>query len=133
MDTLIDKIFNDKELHKIDHNLCLLPYDLKRDIYEKYFYPNRNVKDLLEELESHRCQTLDITHLIPILKNVLEDELAIDYLLNNYVYKCTYYDSETNIFKNLYNDIMIKNKKHFILIKDPVEDFALTWVFTMYK
>jgi hypothetical protein len=116
--------------------LSLLPYDLKRDIYEKYFYPNRLVLDLLEELQSNYCQRLDIIHLLPILRNVLEDKLAIDYLLKEYEYiypgvPPPYY--KQNIFKNLYNDIIINKRKYFILLKDPIEDFALSWVHFMYK
>ena len=63
MNEKIDKLFNDKELNKLDPNLCLLPDDLKRDIFEKYFYPNRLVLDLLEELNSHECKTLNIINL----------------------------------------------------------------------
>ena len=130
---IITKIFDDEKLHALDPNLTLLPHELKRDIVEKYFYPNRLVLDLLEELESHECKTLDIIHLLPILRDVLKDELAITYLLENYIYICPYHNYKTNIFKELYDDIITNKIKHFILLDDPVEDFALTWVFTMYK
>jgi len=131
---LIEKVFNDKELNKIDSNFTLIPEDIKIDIFKKYLYPNRLVLDLLEELESHESKTLNIINLVPILRNVLKDRLAIDYLLENYIYICSYYDDyRENIFKRLYNDIIIEKKKYFILIKDPVEDFSLAWVFHMYK
>ena len=133
MNKQIEKIFNDIELHKLDPNLCLLPDDLKRDIYEKYLYPNRLVLDLLEELNSHECKTLNIINLHPILQKVLKDELAIEYLLENYLYICPYSEYRKNIFKSLYDDIIINKKKHFVLIEDPIEDFALTWICIMYK
>ena len=131
MNKKINKIFNDKKLHDLDPNLTLLPFELKRDIYTKYFYPNRLVIDLLEELESNECKTLNIINLFPILQKVLKDDLAIEYLLDNYVYICPYYKS--NIFKKLFEDIIIDNKKYFKLIIDPVEDFALSWLHIMYK
>jgi hypothetical protein len=133
MNEKIDKIFNDIELHKIDPNLCLLPDDLKRDIIEKYLYPNRLVLDLLEELNSHECKTLNTVNLLPILQKVLKDELAIQYLLENYLYICPYSENRKNIFKSLYNDIIVNQVKHFVLIHDPIENFALTWLITMYK
>jgi len=71
MEIEIKKLFDDNELNKLDPNLTLLPDDLKRDIFEKYFYPNRLVIDLLDELQSHECKLLDITNLLPILRNVL--------------------------------------------------------------
>lgn len=130
----INKIFDDEKLNKIDPNLCLLPDELKRDIYEKYFYPNRLVLDLLEELESHESKTLNINNLFPILRQVLQDPIAVKYLLENYLYMSPYYNNyNKNIFKDLYDDIIINKIKHFVLITDPVEDFALTWVFRMYK
>jgi hypothetical protein len=129
----IEKIFDDEELNKIDPNLSLLPYDLKRDIYEKYFYPNRLVLDLLEELQSKDCRQLNIINLVPILRNILQDELAVDYLLENYLYICSYSGYKTNYFKQLYNEIIVNKVKYFVLIDDPIEDFALSWIFYMYK
>jgi hypothetical protein len=130
---IINIIFNDEELNKIDSNLCLLPDELKRDIVEKHFYPNRLVVDLLKELESHESKTLNIINLLPILRKVLEDPLAIAYLLENYIYTSPYYNYKKNIFKELYDSIIINKNKTFVLIEDPVEDFALNWLFTMYK
>ena len=129
----IDALFNDKELHKIDPNLTLLPDELKRDIYEKNLYPNRLVYDLLEELKSNESAKLDTIKLRPILQRVLKDKLAIDYLLNNYIYTCPYNDDKRNLFKELYEYFIINKNKQFVLIQDPVEDFALTWVHYMYK
>jgi hypothetical protein len=130
---IIAKIFDDKVLNELDPNLTLLPDKLKSDIYEKYFYPKRIVKALLEELESHESKILNIINLLPILRDVLKDELAIAYLLENYLYICPYHDYKKNIFKALYDDIIVNKIKHFVLIEDPVEDFALTWVHYMYK
>jgi hypothetical protein len=130
---LIEKIFNDKELNKIDPNFAIIPEDIKVDIFEKYLYPNRIVLDLLEELESHESKTLNIINLVPILRNVLNDSLAIKYLLNNYIYICPYNNYFKNYFKMLYEDIIINKKKCFILVQDPIEDFSLTWVHYMYK
>ena len=129
----IDSLFDDKEINKIDPNFCIIPDELKRDILIKYIYPNRLVYDLLEELESNESKTLNIIHLLPILRNVLQDKLAVEYLLQNYLYTCPYQNIKSNIFKNLYEDIIIYKNKHFVLLNDPVEDFALTWVHYMYK
>jgi hypothetical protein len=133
MNEKIDKLFNDKKLNELDPNLCLLPDDLKRDIFENYFYPNRLVLDLLEELNSHECKTLNTIKLVPILKNILEDKLAIQFLLENYLFVRPFSNIKKNIFKYLYDDIIINKNKHFVLIENPIEDFALMWVCTMYK
>lgn len=130
---LIEKVFNNIELNKIDPNLALIPEDIQLDIFEKYFYPNRLVLDLLEELESHESKTLNIINLVPMLRNVLKDSFAIEYLLNNYMFICPYNNYSKNYFKMIYEEIIINKKKCFVLVKDPVEDFALTWVHYMYK
>jgi hypothetical protein len=133
MDKEIKNIFDDEKLHEFDSNLTLIPDELKNDIYEKYFYPIRIVKVLLEELESHESKILNIINLLPILRIVLKDEIAVNYLYKNYLYISPYHDYKKNIFKELYDDIIINKIKHFVLVEDPVEDFALTWVFTMHK
>jgi hypothetical protein len=133
MEIEIKKLFDDKVLNELDPNLTLLPNELKRDIFEKYFYPNRLVLDLLDELQSHECKLLDTKNLVPILGNVLKDNLAVKYLYENYIFKLPSSSYKQNIFKKLYDDIIVNKIKYFVLITDPVEDFALMWVFTMYK
>jgi hypothetical protein len=128
----LNKIFDDKELNKIDKNLSLLPDDLKCDIFQKYFYPNRLVLDLLEELNSNRCHRLNYEKLLPLLTNVLQDKLAIDYLYNNYTFRYSENCISVNCFKQLYDQIIINNNRNFVLIENPIGDFCLSWLMRMY-
>ena len=51
METEINKLFDDKVLNELDPNLTLLPDDLKRDIFEKYFYPNTDLGVLIMKVK----------------------------------------------------------------------------------
>jgi len=63
----------------------------------------------------------------------VKDKLAVKYLYENYIFNYSYSSYKKNIFKKLYDDIIVNNINHFVLITDPVEDFALMWICTMYK
>ena len=56
-------------------------------------------------------------------------ELLISFFIRN---KCLKHDnSKQNIFKRLYNQMIINKKRNFINY-DLVDDFALSWLYYMY-
>ena len=129
-------IFDDKELNKLDRNLTLIPYDIKKDIYINYFQPIINAKKICDklfyELKSINSKKLNIIDILPLLYLILNNKYAIDYLYNNYYYYDEYSNTKINIFKNLYDKIIINNNRNFILLSDDVKDFAQSWLMYLY-
>ena len=128
----INPIFDDIELNKIDKNFILIDNETKNKIYNKNLLPNNFCKNLLINLKSQKSKNLDISDIIPILRIILDDKLSINYLYNNYYHVDYFTKNKINYFKNLYDKIIKNNDKSFILIKDPVEDFALSWLMYLY-
>jgi len=129
-------LFDESEVTNFNKNLLLkIPDDIKKDIYIQYFEPIIDAQELcnllLNELKSEKCIKLDISDLFPLLKKVLDNKYSIEYLYNNYYYYDEYTKKENNYFKQLYN-FYKNNGKNFILIKDPIEDFALSWLMYLY-
>lgn len=129
----INIFFNDNLLNEMDKKFTLLPDDLKRKIYMDYFKAGIDIQDLcnnlIEILQSSSCQRLEIELVVPILTKILDDKLAIEYLYNNYCYTEKHYSK--NIFKLLYDQLVINKKKNFVNLS-LVDDFALSWLFYMY-
>jgi hypothetical protein len=117
-------IFDDALLNKFDKNLYEIPDDVKRKIYTDYFQPQIEseelCKELLINLKTHKSYILCIEDIIPYIKKILKNELAIKYLIKN-----------NKIFEDLYTDIVIHNKKNFIHLGKE-EDLALSWLFMLY-
>lgn len=138
MKTNIDKIeslFNDKQLNNIDNNLFLLPDDLKKKIYIEYFEPiieaQKLCNKLISLLHAKSSRQLDKDPIVPILTLILDNKWAIEYLNENYFFVDEYNNKKQNIFKILYNQIIINKKKNFIYF-DIVTDFALSWLHYLY-
>jgi hypothetical protein len=131
----IESLFNDKQFNNIDKNLLLLPDDLKKNIYIEYFEPiieaHKLCNQLISLLTSQSSRQLDKDPIVPILTLVLDNKLAIEYLNENYFFVDDYNNKKQNIFKKLYDQIIINNKKNFIHY-DLVDDFALSWLYYMY-
>jgi hypothetical protein len=129
-------LFDDIKLNNIDKNLSLIPEDIKKKIYNDHFkliIQSRELCDLLLiELNSDKCINLDISDLFPLLSNVLINEYAIEYLYNNYYHYDESTKKKNNYFKKLYDKIIKNNNRNFILIDNPIEDFALSWLMYMY-
>lgn len=129
-------LFDDIELNNIDKKILLIPEDVKKKIYNDHFkliIQSRELCDLLLiELKSKKSNNLDISDLFPLLSNVLLNEYAIEYLYNNYYYYDESTKEKNNFFKKLYDKIIKNNGKNFILIDDPIKDFALSWLMYMY-
>ena len=70
-------------------------------------------KDLINQLDSRDCVILDITHLSPLLELVLHNKYATNYLYNNYYYYDKYQNKKINIFKKLYNELVVEKRKNF--------------------
>jgi hypothetical protein len=128
----IEIIFNDKKLNNFDNYLTLIPDDVKRNIYENFFSPKKLINELLDELNSISCKQLEIKKIVPLLKIVLENKMAFDYFYNQYYYLCPYSNKKSNFFRLLYDQIILKKKKNFIKIQDPLEDFCLSWLMYLY-
>jgi hypothetical protein len=111
-------LFDDKELNRIDPNFYIIPDNVKYKI-SKPDMPNI-CKDLINQLNSHECNRLIIKQLVPILKQVFDDNMACKYMLQ----------TDSN-FEQLYNDIIINKKKNFINL-NTIDDFALSWCMFVY-
>jgi hypothetical protein len=125
-------IFDDIELNKIDKNFIVIDNETKIEIYNKHLSPNKLCNNLLINLKSQKSCNLDISDIVPILRIILDDKESINYLYNNYYHIDNYTKKKINYFKDLYNKIIKNTDKNFTLIKDPVEDFALSWLMYLY-
>ena len=132
---IYDTIFDDKKLNSLDKDIYLLPDDLKNKIYSDYFKDKLLAQELcnnlLVQLESYDSIKLNYEKLSPFLEKVLKNELAVKNLYENYEYLDIIYNRRINIFKNLYDTIMIDKKKNFEKL-NTVNDFALSWLHRLY-
>lgn len=126
----MENILDDIELNLIDENLYTITEEVKQNLQDKYL-SDELCKKLTTELNSHECINLDIFYLSPIVELVLKNKYAVNYLYNNYYYFDKYQNKKINIFKNLYDELVIKKKKNFINFT-LVNDFALSWLHIMY-
>ena len=117
-------IFDDKTLNKLDKNIYEIPQDVKTKIYKEYFESQLIAENLCDklvvELDSVDSHKLRIKGILPLLEEVLQNKLAINILTKN-----------NKIFKMLYNDLCIENKKNFINLSLS-HDFALSWLSHLY-
>lgn len=131
---VLDNLYQDEYLNNIDKNLYLLPDDLKRNIYIEYFEPICKAQDLCNKLiillSGKSSRQLDIKPIVPLLTLILDNKYAVEYLLENYIFEYTIYNKK-NIFKILYEEIIINKKRNFINF-DIVSDMALSWLYRMY-
>lgn len=98
-----------------------LPYDIKKYIYDEHFSYELQYKKLKNILDSIDCRTLIINEEYKnMICQILNDIHFINYLMK--------YDM---IFKELYTKIFIHHKKNFINLNND-DDFALSWLFTLY-
>ena len=136
MDYNYKYLIDDKELHNFDKKLYLIPNDIKQKIYYDYFDPiikaHKLADELILQLKSKNSIKLDIIDILPLLNLVLENEYAIEYLNKNYYHLDTYLYQKINYFKKLYDQIIKRKIKNFILIDDPIQDFALSWLTYLY-
>ena len=131
---VLDNSFHDVQLNNIDKNLYLLPDDLKRNIYIEYFEPIFKAQELSNKLitllSTKSSRECDIQPIVPILTLILDNQYAIEYLLEKYFFHDEY-NKKRNLFKILYEQIIINKKRNFINF-DIVSDFALSWLHIMY-
>lgn len=128
----INPIFDDIELNKIDKNFILIDNKTKNKIYNDNSLPNNFCTNLLINLKSKKSSSLDVADILPILRIILDDKQSIDYLYKNYYHNDYSTNNKINYFKILYDKIIKNNNRNFILIKDPVEDFSLSWLMHLY-
>ena len=126
----MENILDDIELKQIDENLYTITEEVKQNLKDKYL-SDELCKKLTTELNSHECINLDIIYLSPIVELVLKNKYAVNYLYNNYYYFDKYQNKKINIFKNLYDKLIVEKKKNFINCT-LVNDFALSWLHIIY-
>jgi len=135
MNIVLDNSFHDVELNNIDKNFYLLPDDLKRNIYIEYFEPTIKAQELSNKLitllSTKSSREGDIEPIVPILTLILDNQYAIEYLLENYFFYDEHTNKKRNLFKILYEKIIINKERNFINF-DIVNDFAQSWLHIMY-
>lgn len=128
----LNTLFDDIELYKIDNNYILIDNEIKNKIYNKNLLPNKLCINLLINLKSKNSYNLDVNDILPLLRIILDDKESINYLYNNYYHIEKNSTNKINYFKNLYDKIIKNKEKNFVLINDPVKDFALSWLMYLY-
>lgn len=120
----MEKIFDDKYLNKLDKNIYEIPDDIKRKIYEEYFEPKLKAEklcdELLKNLNTSNSQNLNTKDILPLIKKILENKLAISYL-----------NEIDSTFSMLYQHIILEKKRNFVLLL-PENDMALSWLYMLY-
>lgn len=112
-----NKILNLKNIIK---NINNLPYILQLDICNNFLVSKKLYNELMKEIESYRCMILDYEELAKIIKNILENNLIVNYLCKN-----------NKIFNNIYTDHIVNNNKEFKKMSN-INSFALSWLMYLY-
>jgi hypothetical protein len=154
------QLLDDIELHEIDVNFYTIQEETKNKLFSNFIieeinhekqieeqetkYPVfqipiselkkkhiRLCNELLLELDSTKSINLDYENLVPLLKIVLNNKKSVKYLQGKYfyTYPCS---TRKNLFRDLYEKIIIKKEKNFLKIDNPLSDFALSWLMSMY-
>lgn len=93
---------------------------IKDHILLEYGNVHTIYRDLYNELNSVRCQNLNHHYLTSIIKNVINNQMVLDYLY----YKDT-------LFNKYYNIYFIKNKNY--LFDDSCEKLCIAWINELYN
>lgn len=101
-----------------------LPKELCQKIYQDHFSVDVRYKNFQEAITSKASKSLiywDNQIYREQVRIVLKDRELLEYVLQKHPE-----------FRNFYEDIFIKRKRHFIKITDPIDDLALCWLFRLY-
>jgi len=107
-------------LKNIIKNINNLPHSLQLDICNNFLVSKKLYNELMKEIESYRCMILDYEELAKIIKNILENNLIVNYLCKN-----------NKIFNNIYTDHIVNNNKQFEKMSN-INSFALSWLMYLY-
>ena len=108
----------------LDKYIYNLPDDIQKYIYYDFFH-NKIIAEklcnkLLKEIKFSQSIRLDYLYIRPTIEKVINNKLAVDILCKN-----------DNLFKNLYNTIIVKENKIFKLM-DSINDLSLSWLMYLY-
>ena len=107
---------------QISKFISKLPNDIENLIYFDYVEPDMIMTELKKILNSYNSKNLYHKSLYHYLKNIiLKNDIVVSNLINN-----------DKIFKQIYDKHIIKGEKNFILIEDPIESMALSWLMYLY-
>jgi hypothetical protein len=100
-----------------------LPYDILHKIYKDHFSPETVViSHLMKMIESKECQDLHYFELGDYLeKSVLPNPVVVKKL-----------QKENPLFAQLYQEEIVRGKKHFARFESTYYSFALAWLMFLY-
>ncbi len=106
----------------IQEDIKKIPEDIKKKIFNEYFKHDLEYEKLDNILKNINSMKLNNKELIDYFeeKKILEDSSFIKYL-----------QIKNTIFKNIYNDHYINNKKSFILM-NKIESMCQCWLMYLY-
>jgi hypothetical protein len=126
----MENLLDDIDLHVMDEKFSILSEEVKQNLVDIYL-SEELCKNVMTELNTIESIQLNYIHLAAILELVLQNKHAIHYLYNNYYYYDKYQNTKINIFKNLYDELVVEKKKNFVNLS-LVNDFALSWLHKIY-
>jgi hypothetical protein len=107
-------------LKKIGRLINSLPDNVTRRMYEEYFIGIDTCNKFLELLKSENSQSLDYKPLLEIARRLIQYPCAVEYLCGKH-----------KIFKQMYIEHYIKNKKTFVLM-EMLDSFILSILMQLY-
>lgn len=126
----MENLFDDIDMHVTDKNFSILSEEVKQKLVDIYL-SDELCNALMTELNSCESIQLNYIQLASILELVLQNKHVIDYLYNNYYYYDKYQNTKINIFKNLYDELVVEKNKNFVNLS-LINDFALSWLHKIY-
>lgn len=126
----MENLFDDIDLHVMDEKFSIVSEEVKQNLVNIHI-SEQLCKKLMTEFNTLDSIQLNYIQLASILELVLQNKHVIDYLYNNYYYYDKYQNTKINIFKNLYDELVVEKKKNFVNLS-LINDFALTWLHKMY-
>lgn len=87
-------------------------------------------QEIIQEVKSEECQKLDHQKLSALLELVIDNKEVMDILRKTPIIEQEKRENEV-YFEGVYQTHKIRGKKTFELM-DPIESFALSWLFMLY-
>lgn len=83
--------------------------------------------EIIQYVHSIECIRLEYIKLAALLELVIYNEKVVDILKKTPIIK-----TDTQVCFNIQYTNFINKKKNFVLLKNPMEDFALSWLHSLY-
>lgn len=107
---------------QVEKFMSKLPEDIENKIHYEHVIPELILTELNQILKSEESQKINCEALYYYLKNVvLKNQIVVENLISN-----------NEIFKIIYDKHIIRGKKYFVLIEDPIKSMALYWLMYLY-